>query len=288
MIRIGMDPDMFRVGNFILTWHGFLTFVAVALAVWLTARWAKREGIIPDTIYSVAIWAIVGGIVGARVVHVIDRWDFYSLFPGQIFAVWNGGIAIWGAVLGGFVGGAAYATWQKLPVGKIADITAPALLLTMAFGRIGDIINGEHFSDPTGMPWGFAYTHLKTQALYAQNNLSSLTPTHPTVVYEMLWDMAMFGLIWRLRGRIRPDGMIFVLFLALYAVGRFFLSFLRLDKEWALGLNQAQLISIVILAITVPLLVYKAQLIKRPPQGRVQPKGQTAGKPATTEETPRG
>ena len=103
------------------------------------------------------------------------------------------------------------------------------------------------------------YTHPQTISLYASADANSLIPTHPATTYEMMFDIAVLGLLWPLRGRLRPDGMIFALFLALYSVGRFFISFLRLDKEWLFGLNQAQLIAIIVLAITVPLLIYKSQ-----------------------------
>lgn len=258
-ITIGMDPNLFSIGNLVLTWHGFFTFVSVAVALFLVARWAKTEGIITDVIYSVAVWAIIGGLVGARAVHVIDRWDFYGDNLGNIVQIWSGGIAIYGAVLGGFVAGALYAMWKKHPIGRIADIAAPGVIIAMAIGRVGDLINGEHFATRTELPWGVMYTHPQTISLYASADTNSLIPTHPATTYEMLFDIAVLGLLWPLRGRLRPDGMIFALFLALYSVGRFFISFLRLDKEWLFGLNQAQLIAIIVLAITVPLLIYKAQ-----------------------------
>ena len=149
--------------------------------------------------------------------------------------------------------------WKKHPIGRIADIAAPGVILAMAIGRIGDLINGEHFATRTELPWGVVYTHPQTLSLYASADTNALLPTHPATTYEMLFDIAVLGLLWSLRGRLRPDGMIFALFLALYSVGRFFISFLRLDKDWFLGLNQAQLIAIIVLAVTVPLLIYKAQ-----------------------------
>ena len=260
MIRIGMDPDMFRIGNLILTWHGFFAFVAVALAVVLTARFARREGMDPDTIYSVAVWAIIGGIVGARLFHVIDRWDFYSQYPLQLFTLWSGGIAIWGAVLGGFVGGAIYCSIKKLPTGRIADITAPALLLAMAVGRIGDIINGEHFAEPTGLPWGVRYTHPESPSFqrYGPDHVQ-----HPAVAYEMLADLAIFAVLLWLFPRTRP-GVTFFAWAALYSAMRLGISFLRLDDiVWA-GLRSAQIIAIAVLAISVPALVYLLWRRERP------------------------
>ena len=264
MIHININPDMFNLGTFNVTWHGFLTFVAVALAMVLVVRWARRERIHPDIVYNTATWAILGGIVGARAVHVIDQWDFYSQNPGQIVAIWRGGIALYGAILGGFVGGAIFAAIRNYPVGRLADVTAPAMLISQFVGRIGDIINGEHCASATGMPWGFVYDHPASPANLCATPAS--TAVHPVIAMEMLWDMAVFGIIWNLRGRLRPHGSLFLFYLALYSLGRLFITFFREDKVWFLELQQAQLIAIVVLALAIPVLVYKLQWVKREPE----------------------
>ena len=300
-ISIGIDPDIINVGGRVLTWHGLLTFVAVATAVILVARWARKEGISTDAVYSVAVWAIIGGILGARLFHVIDLWnDFYKDSPAEIFKVWRGGITIYGAIMGGFVTGAAYmlirnhprflALWDKrfrwlfgtpsranLPsVGRLADIAVPGLLIAMIIGRVGDIINGEHFAEATSLPWGFVYTHEQTVRLYATSPLAqeaginAFIPTHPAIVYEMFLDLAVLGVVWALSQRLRPHGMLFALYAALYSTGRFFISFLRLDKDWVWDLNEAQIIAIVVVVVTTPLLAYKAQIIK-PARPRAPP-----------------
>ena len=98
-IPIGMDPNLFKIGSFLLTWHGFFTFVAVAVVVWLSSRSGERAGVHPDISYSAAVWAILGGVIGARLVHVIDRWDYYQFNLLQTLYVWEPGIAVWGAVM---------------------------------------------------------------------------------------------------------------------------------------------------------------------------------------------
>ena len=285
-ITIGMDPD-FDFGPFTLSWHGLLTFVAVAVSVLLTVRWGTREGLVADAIYSVAVWAIIGGVVGARLLHIADQWgQLYAHDPIRIVYVWQGGVTIYGAILGGFVGGALYmitrnAAWYlglwgryfrflgepkraPLPsVGRLADITAPALLISQAIGRVGDIINGEHYADPSSLPWAVVYTHPESPGL------SRPFPTHPAVAYELLMDLAILGLLWPLRKRLRPDGMFFALYLASYSVGRFFLNFLRVDKEYG-GLNEAQIIALVVIVITIPLLIFKARLSKPEPKPTVR------------------
>ena len=311
-IRIGIDPVLFEVGTFVLTWHGFLTFISVALAVFLVGRWAKRDGMNTDAVYSVATWCIIGGIIGTRVFHVIDLWnDVYSQDPVQIVRIWEGGITIYGAILGGFVGGATYIVIRNHPtflriwnaaasllpriisstilglpkgakleraplpsVGRLADIAAPAMLLAMAVGRIGDIFNGEHVAKLTNLPWGFVYTHPESPS-----NLShGLQSSHPAVVYELLLDLAILALIWPLRNRLRPYGMTFALYLAAYSLGKFFVSFLRtgsfpMDRVWAIGMGEAQYVAIVVLAITVPLLLLKAQVVREPVPARAPSPG---------------
>jgi len=259
MIHIGLNPDIFTLGPFQLTWHGFFAFVGVAVAVYLAGRWAKRSpGLNMDMVYSTAVWTIIGGILGARLIHVLDHWRYYLDNPAQLPALWNGGIALYGAIIGGFAGGVAYAYLNKFPIGKVVDLAAPAALLAQAIGRIGDIINGEHCATGTTLPWGVVYTHPDSPAFGCFANVRATTPsTHPAVVYELLWDLLAFGVVWKLRGRLQPDGMLFVFYLALYAFGRFFISFFRTDKVWVVGLQQAQLISVAVLLITISVLAYR-------------------------------
>ena len=218
------------------------------------------KGISSDDIYSIAIWAIIGGVLGARLVHVIDNWsEVYVQRPSQILAIWSGGIAVWGGILGGFIGGSVYALITKHPVGIIADLTAPTMLYAQTIGRLGDIVNGEHCANATEMFLGMRWTHPNTVAQICANGYVNYV--HPVIVYEMVWNIFALVVVWKLRGRLKPDGMLFALYLALYSVGRFMVSFLREDRIWALGMQEAHYISLCVLMITVPLMVYKARFI---------------------------
>ncbi len=262
MIDIGIGPNLVSFGNFLVSWHGFFSFVAVASAVFLVGRWAPLKGIDPDAVYSIAIFAIIGGIIGARLVHVIDHWDFYQQNPADIFAVWAGGIGLWGGILGGFLGGAGYALIAKQPVGVIADLTAPAMLFVQTIGRLGDIVNGEHCARATDFILGFVWTNPASDARNCGAEGVGVA-VQPVIAYEMIWNMLALLVIWRLRGRLRPDGMIFVVYLALYSIGRFAISFARTDKVWALGMQEAHFIALLVLAITVPILAFKARYTPR-------------------------
>ena len=266
MIEIDINPTIFSVRfitTWVVSWHGFFSFVAVATAVVLVARWAPLKGIDPDDIYTLAIWVVLGGIIGARVVHVADNWsEIYRHDPIRVLNI-GVGVAIWGGVLGGLVGGVAAALVLKKPVGVIADLTAPALVFAQVIGRLGDIVNGEHCSKATDLFFGFRWISGHTMARFCPDGYT--TDVHPAIAYEMFFNIAILVIIWNLRGRLRPDGMLFALYLALYSVGRLVVQFARIEQtEYVLGLWQAQIIGLIVLAITVPLLLAKARFMARP------------------------
>ncbi len=277
-IAIGMDPD-FDIGPLTLSWHGLFTFLAVAIAVVLVRYWGTRAGLSSDGILAVAVWCIISGIIGTRILHVIDFWgETYGHDPVRVLYFWQGGVTIYGAILGGFVGGSLYiiirnSQWYldmwgnyfsflgkpvraPLPgVGHLADIAAPALLIAQAIGRIGDVINGEHFAKFSDLPWAVVYTHPESPGF-------GRAATHPAVAYELLMDLMILAVLWPLRDRLRPRGMFFALYLATYSLGRFFLSFLRVEFNEYGPLNQAQIVALIVLGITIPLLVGKARFVR--------------------------
>ena len=265
MIEISFDPNLLRLGSLTLSWHGIMAFLGVALAVYLVGRWAPQHGISADTAYATATWGIIGGIIGARLVFVADDWGFYKNNLEEIVFIWQGGLAIWGGFLGGFAGAFVYARMNGIPWARLADVTAPSLPLALMVGRIGDIINGEHFGEATTRAWSVVYTHSTTQRLYQNSGLDPEVATHPAVVYEFLWLAVVFALLWWvLRPRLRPEGMLFAAFLAIYAFGRFFVLFFHAYDNWIGDLNEAQLISLAVLAVTIPILAFRSHLVPPP------------------------
>ena len=261
MIEIITGPFLIESSSFLLSWHGVFSFIAVAAAVFLVGRWAPLRNINPDDVYSIAIWAIISGIIGARLVHVIDHLQTgpnYLENPSQIFAIWSGGIGVWGGILGGAIGGIVYGAIKKMPVLQIADLTAPAMLIVQSIGRLGDIVNGEHCAKATDYFFGFIWTNAQSAAVYCSNNGLN-TSVHPVIAFEIFWNLTALMLLWNLKDRIKPAGMLFCLYLALYSTGRFLVTFLREDRIWGLGLQEAQFISIAVVVIMVPLLVFKAR-----------------------------
>jgi len=252
MIEIGIGPILFNIGSLAIGWHGIFVLLAVIVGIVVSLRLAKGDGIDRGIIYSIAPWAILGGILGARLFHVLDYLALYATEPVAMLRFWDGGLSIFGAILGGTLAAAIYARVSGLSLGHLADLVAPGLILAQAVGRIGCTINGDAYGTPTDLPWAFVYRDLP--GVYALPGM----PGHPAPVYEIIWDLMIFALIWKLRGRIRPEGSLFLVYLSLYSFGRFFLSFLRGGEQAVLGpLHQAHIIALLVLAVCVPLLIYR-------------------------------
>jgi phosphatidylglycerol:prolipoprotein diacylglycerol transferase len=264
-IAIPFNPNLVAGSSFSLSWHGLLSFVGVAAAIWMVGRAAIKENLNQDMVYNTAIFGIVGGIVGARLVHVFDNWDVYGSDPGRIIAIWNGGIGLWGGILGGWIAGALYAYFAKAPVGKLMDIAAPAMFVGQTLGRIGDMVNGEHWSRALDAGWGWYFTHPDSPARSGAERFfgNPERAVHPTVVYEMIWNMIGLFVITRLRGKLQPAGAIWMVYLTWYSVGRFAIQYLRLDDVKFWGLQEAHLIAIIVLLFTVPYMIMKVRWADR-------------------------
>ena len=159
MIEIPFDPNI-HIGPLAIAWHGIFTAVGILFGVWLPLR-LIRPRVSEEDATAVATWGVVGGIIGARIVHVIDAWQYYLANPLQILLIWTGGIAIWGGAIGGVLAGVFVAVRRGLPIGFGADAAAPGIALGFAIGRIGDIINGEHWATACEPPLGLCvgFTH---------------------------------------------------------------------------------------------------------------------------------
>lgn len=260
MITIGIDPVIFHVGAFSVRWYSLMIVAAIVAGTYVGMKESRRKGIPDDTVYSLLTWGIIGGIVGARLLHVIDKLDFYIQNPLAIFAFQEGGLAILGAIGGAFVVLLVYTRLHRLPFAKLADSVSIGLILGQAVGRIGCMVNGDVVGTPTDVPWAVAYTH--------PNSLTPElgVPLHPAAGYELLWDLAVFGVLWSIRKKPLADGTLFLMYAGLYSLGRFFITFFRVDQIIWMGLSQAQVLSLVTIAVIVPLALY----LNRPGAPRLQ------------------
>ncbi|HVA87364.1 MAG TPA: prolipoprotein diacylglyceryl transferase [Candidatus Saccharimonadales bacterium] len=261
-IVIGVDPVMVHLGMFALRWYTVFTLIAAGTAWWLGLREARRKGLPIERIQGALVPILVGAILGARLLHVIDRPDLYLSQPAEILAIWNGGIAVWGGIIGGMLAGLLYFRRQGLDLRVVLDAAAPAMILGQGLGRLACIPNGDAYGAPTNLPWAFIYTN--PAAMIPRELLG--VPLQPYPLYELAFDLALFGLLWAARTRrpfIARPGLLFASYLGAYSVGRFLLTYTRVEKVWFLGLQEAQVFSIVGLMGTAVVLLF----IARSPRG---------------------
>ncbi len=256
MIIIDLDPNIATIGPFTLAWHGVFSAVGIIAGIWLCMRLLRGSRISEDDVYTLALWSVIGGIVGARLFHVVDAWDYYSQNLLQIVMINEGGLSIYGAIVVGTLSVIATMVIKGINVGLFLDAGGPGLILGQAIGRIGDVINGEHHGLPTDWPIGVRYVHPNTLGEPGK-------VVHLAVGYEMVWDIIALAILLRLRGRLPQNGMVFVAYMFLYGFGRFFITFTRVDTKVYLGLTQAQLIAVAMMVVSLPLLAFLASRPKR-------------------------
>ena len=249
-ITIGIDPVIFHIGSFGISWHGLFMVLGIVVAIWLTLRLAKRAGIPEESIYISALWVVLFGLIGARLVHVLDNLGYYGDNPSEIFAFWEGGLAWYGGLIGGVLAAVVCARVKKFPLERFADAAAPGVILGLAIGRIGCTINGDAYGTPTSLPWGLIYTHPDA---YAEPWIAG----HPAPVYEIIWCLIVFVILWRLRPQLKLEGSLFLTFVTLYCLGRFFISWVREEPAVVASLHQAHIISLVLFLGAIGLLAYR-------------------------------
>jgi phosphatidylglycerol---prolipoprotein diacylglyceryl transferase len=239
-----------------IRWYGVLIASSMALGLWLATREAARRGESPDDLLKAAELALIGGLVGARLYYVLFNLDYYQTQPWwRIFAVWEGGLAMHGGLIGGLLAGGAYVWAKGLPLLTYLDIVAPSLVLGQAIGRWGNFFNEEAFGGPTDLPWKLYISEPRRPPAFVDRQYF-----HPTFLYESVWNLGAFLLLYFvLRRRLeRAPGALFLAYLGLYSLGRFWVEGLRTDSLMLGSMRVAQLVSVVAVAVAavgIPLLM---------------------------------
>jgi phosphatidylglycerol:prolipoprotein diacylglycerol transferase len=257
LIEIGINPIAFSIGALSVRWYGIMIALGVlVLVLWMLREVKKGARLSYETIITAAIVAVPSGMIVSRLLYLIDRWVYVG-DPGPLWGF--EGLTIWGAVLGATLGIWVYSRFTKFPFGHFMDLVALPTLLAQALGRVGCTINGCCYGAeaPSWLPWSVVYTHPQS---YGPLGVA----VHPTQVYEIVFLLITFGVLFFLRKRFKPDGSLFLIYLSAYSAWRIGIDFIRDGTPFLFGLHQAQVIGIVVLLITIPILIWRTRWVKKP------------------------
>jgi phosphatidylglycerol---prolipoprotein diacylglyceryl transferase len=255
------DPFIFHLGPLAPRWYGVLLAVGIEIAILVTRSQLALRGRDPGIAGEVAVWAVPCGVIGARLYHVATDWSAFSGDLGKIPLIQEGGLGIYGALLGGALGAVVGARRAGVPLLVILDCAVPGVALAQALGRFGNYFNQELFGGPTSLPWGLEIDPENRPAQYLGE-----TTFHPTFLYEALWNLLVMAVLLRAarRWRQHPPGYYLALYLALYSLGRFFVEGLRVDPAHEIGpFRLNQVVAAVVFAISLAVL---ARMRRRTPE----------------------
>lgn len=245
--------------------YAFALSVAIIVGLYLTMKQAEKARLKPQQVFRACVITIGVALVSARLYVVFQHLDYYRQQPVEIFQIWKGGLASYGAYFGGGMSAIVVAKWQRLSVAKFLDACAPAVALSISIGRIGCFLNGCCHGKLSNLPWamrfpedsGPYYNHLH-QGLIATHQLS--LPVHPTQLYESLYALVVFLVLFGYRKNQKRDGELFALLFVLYPLGRFFLEFLRDDERGNISfLSWPQAFSIIAATLSISFLLARRQ-----------------------------
>ena len=275
-----MNPILFSIGKIKITYYGLMYAISFVLGIELGKRYGKQRGISPETVENYAFIAMISGLIGGRLYYVLFNLDYYLNYPADIIAVWKGGMAIHGGILGGIIGTCIYGAVKKINPLLLGDIAAAPLLLGQAIGRIGNLMNGEIYGVPVFTPFKVIFTlkpkfyewysYYLSLPISEQMNFKNKVPwgivfpsgspagnefpnlaLHPAMLYELVLNFIGFLFIWfYLKNRKYADGTVWCSYIIIYSIIRIFVSFFRAEDLMFFALRAPHLISILLIVIS--------------------------------------
>lgn len=256
---LAIDPVAFSIGSLPIRWYGIIIATGIVLAFIVVQKEMVERGMHPDFLTDLLIWAVPISILSARIYYVIFSWDYYKDHPGQIIQIWEGGIAIHGALIGAFLTTYVFTKIRGVSFWKTADIAAPGILIGQIIGRWGNFMNQEAHGGPVSEK--FMETTIIPDWIMNQMTIDGVT-YHPTFLYESLWNVIGLIIILLLRRVALKRGEMFLLYLTWYSIGRFFIEGMRTDSLYGGDLRAAQVVSIITVVAAVILFVYRRYVQK--------------------------
>lgn len=276
-----MNPIFLKLGSIEIRYYGLMYAISFLLAIYIGKKWGKSKGINEETIENFAFTAIISGLLGARIYYVLFNFDYYGKNPLEIPAVWHGGLAIHGAIIGGFLGSLAFALKKKIKLWDLTDIAAPLLLMGQGIGRFGNFMNGEVHGVPTFTPLNIIfssnskffewYNTYQNSSLEIQMKFKELVPwgivfpsgspagdefpsvaLHPAMLYEMVLNFIGFGiLVYLFKMKNYNKGIITMVYIIFYSLIRIFVSFFRAEDLMVMGMRAPHLTSLVMMIMAI-------------------------------------
>ncbi|MFA6071770.1 MAG: prolipoprotein diacylglyceryl transferase [Janthinobacterium sp.] len=253
------QPIALMIGGFTIRWYGVFMALGALLGILAAAKLAERYKITKDEIYNLAFYLIIFGLLGARLYYVLYGWQYYISHPLDIFKIWQGGLAIYGAIIGGAVTVYYFAKKEGIDFWRTIDVLVIGLLIGQILGRLGNYFNQELFGKPTDLPWG-----IPIDSINRPTGFSTESYFHPTFLYEILLNLLLLGgllLIHKInisRGKRLQSGTIALSYLMGYSLIRFFTETLRTDSTpFIFGVRWQMMASIILLILAVGMLIFR-------------------------------
>lgn len=261
LILGALNPIAFNLGGIQVHWYGIIIASAVVLATILAVQEAKRRRIDPDHIYDLILWALPAAIIAARTYYVIFEWSYYQNHVDEIIRVWDGGIAIYGALIGAGIVVYLFCRAKWIPVWLMLDIIAPVLIMAQGIGRWGNFMNQEAFGRVTSLSF---LQSLHLPHFIIQQMLIDGAYRQPTFLYESLWDILGFIVLMSLRHQknLFKQGEVFLSYVIWYAFGRFFVEGMRTDSLMLLGIRVSQWLSVILFIGAIAIIVLRRKSMK--------------------------
>ncbi len=249
----------FQFGNLKVHWYAVIILAGILLGFLYATVFAKREKLETDTLYDVLLWGLPSAIVGARLYYVVFNYSEYAGHFWDVFKIWQGGIAIYGAVIGAAISTYIYAKVKKIPVLQLFDMGAFGLIVGQAIGRWGNFVNQEAFGTNTDSVFAMSGNLIRSQLVKMQNMGMAVNPdmgVHPTFFYESVWNILGAILLGLFHKKKKHHGQIFSLYLVWYGIGRFFIEGLRTDSLYFFSFRISQIVALVTVVLGIIALVY--------------------------------
>lgn len=252
-LEFNIDPVAFTVFGKPIFWYGIIISLALIVNIIWAMRDAGKFGFKSDDIVDFVFYVVPAAVVGARLYYVIFKWQDYAGNPIEAIKIWNGGLAIYGAVIAGIITAWIFARVKRINPLKLCDFCAPFLVLGQAIGRWGNFINCEAYGEYTNLPW-----RMEIPALDGMGVMS----VHPTFLYESLWNISVFIFLMLFRNRSKKEGEVFFLYLIMYGLGRFWIEGLRADSLMIGSFKVSQLLSLLAVVVFSGVL-FKGRILKK-------------------------